>query len=88
MWTGTQNLLQACRKAGVRRLVYCSTVDALGLPEGDPPSDESTPWNWDRLGVENAYARSKYEAHRRVEKAAAAGLDVGAGLPDLHARRL
>jgi dihydroflavonol-4-reductase len=71
---GTENLLQACRKAGVRRLVYCSTVDALGLPEGDQPSDESTPWNWDRLGVENAY--SKYEAHRRVEKAAATGLDA------------
>ncbi len=74
--TGTENLLQACRTAGVRRLVYCSTVDALGLPEGDQLSDESTPWNWDRLGVENAYARSKYEAHRRVEKAAAAGLDA------------
>jgi len=74
--TGTENVLAACRQAGVRRLVHCSTVDAIGLPEGDQPADESTPWNWDRLGVENAYARSKREAHRRVQAAAADDLDA------------
>ena len=73
---GTHNLLAVCRAAGVRRLVYCSTVDALGLPEGDQPANEDTPWNWDRLGVENAYARSKYEAHCRVKQAARDGLDA------------
>lgn len=74
--TGTENVLTACRRAGVRRLVHCSTVDAIGLPENGQPADESTPWNWDRLGVENAYARSKLEAHRRVQAAAADGLDA------------
>ncbi|MHB0877609.1 MAG: NAD-dependent epimerase/dehydratase family protein [Anaerolineae bacterium] len=78
---GTMNVLQAARTAGIRRLVYCSTVDALGLPEDGRPADEQTPWNWDRLGVENAYARSKYEAHQAVLGAAASGLDVVIACP-------
>jgi dihydroflavonol-4-reductase len=74
--TGTEAILQAARESGIRRLIYCSTVDALGLPEGPEPATEETPWNWDRLGVENAYARSKYEAHQRVLAAAKAGLNA------------
>lgn len=73
---GTQNVIQAVQASGVRRLIYCSTEDAIGLPEGAEPSSEETPWNWDRLGVENAYARSKYEAHQRVLAAARAGLNA------------
>ena len=79
--TGTENVIQAVRAGGARRLIYCSSVDALGLPEGEEPADEDTPWNWDRLGVENAYSRSKYEAHQRVLKAAQAGLDAVAVCP-------
>jgi dihydroflavonol-4-reductase len=74
--TGTQNMIWAAREAGVRRLIYCSTVDALGLPEGAEPATEETAWNWDRLGVENAYARSKYEAHQRVLEAVRDGLNA------------
>lgn len=73
---GTQNVIKAAQESGARRLIYCSTVDALGLPEGDEPASEDTPWNWDRLGVENAYARSKYEAHKAVLAAARAGLNA------------
>ena len=82
MWTanvaGTEHLLAAIRQAGVRRLVHCSTVDAIGLPEtpADPPSTETTPWNWDRLGLDNAYARTKLESQRRVLAAAAADVDA------------
>lgn len=82
MWTanvtGTEHLLAAIRAAGVRRLVHCSTVDAIGLPAtpSDPPGTESTPWNWDRLGVDNAYARTKLESQRRVLDAAAADVDA------------
>ena len=73
---GAENVLRAVGVGGVRRLVYCSTVDAIGLPEGSEPSTEETPWNWDRLGVDNAYARSKHEAHQRVLAAARAGLNA------------
>jgi len=51
-------------------------VDALGLPEGDAPATEETPWNWDRLGLENGYARTKFESQKKV--LAAARVDVDA----------
>lgn len=73
---GTENVLAAARQAGVRRVVHCSSVDALGLPEDSQPADEDTPWNWDRLGVETAYARTKLEAQQRALTAARAGQDV------------
>ena len=57
---GTDAVLAAVRQTGVRRLVHCSSVDAIGLPEGDAPATEETPWNWDRLGLENAYARTRF----------------------------
>ena len=57
-------------------IIHCSSVDALGLPEGREPATEQTPWNWARLGVENAYARSKYEAHQRVLQAARFGINA------------
>jgi len=74
--TGTENILAAFRESSARRLVHCSSVDAIGLPEDGQPSTEATPWNWDRLGVETAYARTKYESQQRVLEAARAGLDA------------
>ncbi len=74
---GTDHVLDACRRAGVRRLIHCSSVDAIGLPEGcAPASTELTPWNWDRLGVDNAYARTKWESQRHVLAAAARDVDA------------
>lgn len=74
--TGTENVIQEARNTGIRRLIFCSSVDAIGLPENGLPSSESTPWNWDQLGVENAYARTKLEAQKRVLSAAREGLDA------------
>lgn len=80
MWAvnvgGTKNVLAAAKGAAVRRLIHCSSVDAIGLPEGDQPSTEETPWNWERLGLANGYARSKYEAQRLVLAAAGRELDA------------
>ncbi|HEV7732676.1 MAG TPA: NAD-dependent epimerase/dehydratase family protein [Candidatus Binatia bacterium] len=73
---GTDHVLDACRRAGVRRLIHCSSVDAIGLPEGDAPSTESTAWNWDRLGLDNPYARTKWESQRRVLAAATHDVDA------------
>ena len=46
---GTRNLLTACRMAGVRRIVHCSSVAALGA-HGPPPADETARFNlaWTR----------------------------------------
>jgi dihydroflavonol-4-reductase len=80
MWAinvgGTKNVLQAAQESAVHRLIHCSSVDALGLPEGDQPATEETPWNWDRLGLANGYARSKYEAQKLVLAAAGRNLDA------------
>lgn len=74
--TGTENIIAAATAAGVKRLIHCSTVDALGVSMSGEPADEQTPWNWDKLGVENPYARSKFEAQQLALEAANTKLDV------------
>ena len=41
---GTQNLPEACLRAGVRRFVYCSTTEAIG-PASEIPAREDHPPN-------------------------------------------
>lgn len=80
MWNvnveGTRNVIQAAITNSVRRLIHCSTVDAFGLPETNIPSNESNAWNWDRLGLENPYARTKFEAQQSVLDYAKEELDA------------
>jgi len=40
---GTRNVLEAAGAAGVERIVYTSTVGALGIPKDGTPGDEETP---------------------------------------------
>jgi dihydroflavonol-4-reductase len=72
--TGTDNLLAACAEAGSGRVVYTSSVGALGLEPGGRPADELTPASLDAMI--GAYKRSKYQAERVAEKWAARGLAV------------
>lgn len=80
MWAvnvnGTINALRAAVRNGVARFIYCSSIDAIGLPEDNRPSVEETPWNWDRLGLDNPYARTKYEAQKYVLAAAQEIIDA------------
>ena len=62
---GTRNLLEAAKEAGVRRVVYTSSVGALGLESGGRPADESTPVSLDQMI--GHYKRSKYLAERVAE---------------------
>lgn len=73
---GTANVLAAVRSAGVGRLVHCSSVDGIGLPVGTEPSTEETAWNWDKMGHDIGYARTKFESQKKV--LAAARIDVDA----------
>jgi dihydroflavonol-4-reductase len=71
---GTRNVLRACAEAGVRRVVYTSTVGALGLNADASPADESTPVELsDMVGH---YKRSKFLAERVAEEWAAKGLPL------------
>lgn len=55
---GTMNVLNGCLRAGVGRVVYTSSIAALGQRPGDLASDETVPFNiWNRG---NDYIRSKY----------------------------
>lgn len=70
---GTRNLLEAAARAGAR-VVYTSSVGALGLHSDGSPADETTPVTLeDMIGH---YKRSKFLAEREAEQAAAAGQPV------------
>ena len=73
---GTQNVLSAVRAAAVDRLIHCSSVDALGLPQNGVPSNESSVWNWDQLGLDFGYARTKFQSEQLVLAAAAKDIDA------------
>ncbi len=60
---GTQNVLDACRKHGVRRLVYTSSPSVVFDGRDMEGVDESTPYP---THYEAVYPRTKAEAERRV----------------------
>jgi dihydroflavonol-4-reductase len=65
---GTVHIMQAAADAGVRRIVYTSSVATLGLTGDGCPSDENTPVSLsDMVGH---YKRSKYLAESHVKKMA------------------
>lgn len=79
---GTRNILEACLHDGVGRLVYTSSVAALGVPEQgrgrlrqrDPLMTENHEWNttpqiW-------PYGFAKHVAELEVREAVRAGLDA------------
>lgn len=71
---GTRNLLRAAGEAGCRRVVYCSSVGALGIPKDGASGNEETPVRLeDMVGH---YKRSKFLAEREAETAAAQGVPV------------
>jgi dihydroflavonol-4-reductase len=72
--TGTVALLRAAQAAGVERMVYCSSVAALGLTGTDIPGDELTPV--DPARIVGVYKRSKYAAEQAVLGLAREGLPV------------
>lgn len=71
---GTRTLLDAAREAGVDRVVYTSTIGAIGLPENGGPGTEATPVSLSQMTGD--YKRSKYLAEQEVLQAAHAGLPV------------
>ena len=68
---GTRHLLTAADRAGVRRIVYTSSVATMGIPTDGTPGDECTPVSLDAMI--GHYKRSKYLAEQVVLQAAAAG---------------
>ncbi|MGQ0666331.1 MAG: hopanoid-associated sugar epimerase, partial [Nitrospiraceae bacterium] len=72
--TGTKNLMEAAREAGTERIVYCSTIGAIGLPPDGGLGTESTPVSLSHMA--GHYKRSKYLAEQEVLRLATEGLPV------------
>jgi dihydroflavonol-4-reductase len=71
---GTRNVLEACGRAGVERIVYTSSVGTVGLPKDGRPGTETTPVSIrDMIGP---YKRSKFLAERVAEDYASRGLPI------------
>lgn len=71
---GTRNILSAARQAGVERVVYTSSVAAIGIdPTGNPTTElyQSPPEK-----LIGHYKQSKYWAEQEAIKAVQAGQDV------------
>jgi dihydroflavonol-4-reductase len=71
---GTRNVLRAAGDAGVKRVVYTSTVGALATSRRDTISNEDTPVS--PRDMISHYKRSKFMAQQVAEEFARNGLDV------------
>ncbi len=71
---GTRALIQAAQAAGVRRIVYTSTVATMGFSANGHPADEQAPVALsDMIGH---YKRSKFMAEQVALEAGRKGIDV------------
>ena len=71
---GTVHVLQAALEIGVHRVVYTSSVGALGLRKDGSPADETVPVSLDDMV--GHYKRSKYLAERKAEEFLQRGLPI------------
>jgi dihydroflavonol-4-reductase len=71
---GTRNILQAAREAGVRRIVYTSSVATMGFGNNGRITDESTPVTL--ANMIGDYKRSKFMAEQVAIEAARAGQHI------------
>ncbi len=71
---GTANVANAALTAGVKKLVFISSVAALGESKGDEPIIETD--NWEKTETTSTYSISKHYAENEVWRASAEGLSV------------
>ncbi|HEY2788684.1 MAG TPA: NAD-dependent epimerase/dehydratase family protein [Gaiellales bacterium] len=63
---GTENVVSACGRAGVRRIVYTSSAATIGEARGVTATEDTPHRGW----FLSAYERSKYEAERAAVREA------------------
>ncbi len=71
---GTRSVIEAARQAGVKRIVYCSTVATMGFTANGRPADENSPVRLDDMI--GHYKRSKFLAEQVALEAGKSGGDV------------
>jgi nucleoside-diphosphate-sugar epimerase len=71
---GTANVVNLCIEKGIQKLVYVSSVAALGRIREDAPIDETM--NWTPETSNSVYGKSKYLAEMEVWRGMGEGLKV------------
>jgi len=71
---GTRIVLEEALRAGLERVVYTSSVAAVGPAPTGETADETSPWDAGRYGI--AYVDSKHEAEVAAMRLAARGLPL------------
>lgn len=79
---GTANVVNACLRGNIQKLLYVSSVAALGRPSTTRISTEQAVWvdesqKWEESPLNSHYAKSKYLAELEVWRGVAEGLPVG-----------
>ncbi len=71
---GTRTVIEACLRAHIARVVFTSSVAAIGMRPDGKPADETT--LFDRNSARLAYGDSKHRAEEAVQRLVKLGLDV------------
>ncbi len=71
---GTANIVNTCLKLGSKKLLYVSSVAALGVNAKQEIVDESQ--KWDNSGMNTKYGLTKFMGEEEVWRGNAEGLDV------------
>ena len=71
---GTMASMLAAQRAGVKRIVYTSSIAAVGLRDDGEPSDESVPFNL--YDIANEYILTKHLSERLALRFAEAGAPI------------
>jgi dihydroflavonol-4-reductase len=71
---GTANVVNACLEANIEKLVFVSSVAALGRIREDKPIDETM--NWSEATSNSEYGKSKYLAEMEVWRGIGEGLNA------------
>lgn len=71
---GTANIVNACLDAGVEKLLYVSSVAALGRVREDKPIDETMTWT--EATSNSVYGKTKYLAEMEVWRGIGEGLNA------------
>jgi len=70
---GTRHVMEVAKESNVERVVFTSSVSAVGITGTKKPADETQTWNLDELNV--PYFKTKHLAEKEVHKAVDDGVD-------------
>ena len=71
---GTRAIIKAALDTGVEKIIYTSSVAAIGHRDDGQPSDETVEWNLEWTG--DPYTKSKHLAHMAVKEFISEGAPV------------